>query len=139
MRLHNGFTLIEVLVALAILAIVASIAIPTYNGYIRNSYLTECQNEVAAIKLAQQEFFLENNAFFPNPAATVNGIAAIEGASGGLYVSGYTVAGDAVATANNIAAANCGYEVISTVAPSYTINVTGQNKLGADEDFSYVE
>ena len=131
-----GFTLIELMVTVAILAVIAGIAIPAYNGYVHRGYTTECSNEVATIQLAQSEYFLENNAYFPNPAGTANGVAAIEGASGGFYTSGYTVAGDAVKTAANIAAANCDFSVTSTAAPSYTINVTGQNHLDATDNYS---
>jgi len=139
-RSTTGFTLIELLVTMGILAVLAAIAIPSYKAYMHNSYLTECQNEVAAIQLAEQEFFLENNAYFPNPANTVTGVQNIEGASGGLYVSGYTVQGGTAATIAatnaNLAKANCGYKLTSTAGPSYTIFVTGQNNLNTpDDDF----
>jgi prepilin-type N-terminal cleavage/methylation domain-containing protein len=138
---HSGFTLMEVMVTMAILAIITGIAIPAYNGYMHNSYLTECQNEVAAIQLAQQEFFLENNEYFPKPANTVNGITNIETASAGLYVSGYYSA-NAVTWANNLANANCTYSLTSTAPPaaSYTITVTGTNHLDpATDSFTFTK
>ena len=60
----NGFTLIEMLITLAILGIVAAIAIPSYNGYITTAKMSEAQNNLAAIRLAQEEYFLENNNYF---------------------------------------------------------------------------
>jgi type IV pilus assembly protein PilA len=139
-RLNRGFTLMEVMVTMAILAVVAGIAIPSYTGYMHNSYMTECQNEVAAIKLAQQEFFLENNAYFPNPPGTSPNIQQIETDSAGLYVSGYTVQGDLVKTAANLAKANCTYSLTSTAGPSYTITVTGTNHLDpATDSFTFTK
>ena len=137
---NSGFTLIEVLVTMAILAVVAGLAIPAYNGYMHNSYMTECQNEVAAIKLAQQEFFLENNQYFPMPAGTSNGITNIEAASAGLYVSGY-FSNDAATWANNLANANCTYSLTSTAPPaaSYTITVNGTNHLNAGDNFTFTK
>lgn len=137
---YKGFTLIEVLITVAILAIVAGIAIPSYKGYMHNSYMTECQNEVAAIQLAQQEFFLENNAYFPNPAGTANGVTNIEAASSGLYVSGY-FSNDPVKRANNLANANCTYSLTSTAPPaaSYRIDVTGVRNLNASDNFSFTK
>lgn len=61
---HKGFTLIEMLITLAILGIVASIAIPAYNGYIKTAKMTEANNNLAALRLALEENFLENNSYF---------------------------------------------------------------------------
>ena len=143
-RLYSGFTLMEVMVTMAILAVITAIAIPSYNGYMHNSYLSECQNEVAAIQLAQQEFFLENNVYFPNPPGTVSSdittpqISAIENASNGMYVSGYT-SNVPAQTIANLNKANCTYSVTSTAAPSYTINVTGVRNLNANDNFSFTK
>ena len=63
-NLKNGFTLIEVLITLAILGVLGAIAIPAYNGYITTAKMSEAQNNLAAIRLAQEEFFLENNRYF---------------------------------------------------------------------------
>ena len=67
---HRGATLIELLVALTILAILAGIALPAYNNYISTSRNTEGWNNLANIKLAQEEYFLENNRYFPDPDGT---------------------------------------------------------------------
>ena len=60
----NGFTLIEMLITLAILGIVASIAIPAYNGYITTAKMSEAHNNLAALRLALVEFFLEYISYF---------------------------------------------------------------------------
>ncbi|VAW95349.1 hypothetical protein MNBD_GAMMA21-1457 [hydrothermal vent metagenome] len=132
----KGFSLIELMVTISILAIVAGIALPAYSGYMKSAYLSECAKEVGIIKLAQQEFFLENNAYFPNPANTSTGVVAIETDSLNIYTSSYTVQGNPVATASNIATANCTYSVTSTAAPSFTVTATGQNQLAATDTFT---
>ena len=78
---QNGFTLIELLITMAILGILAAIAIPAYNGYITTAKMSEAQNNLAAIRLAQEEFFLENNRYFSGANA-----AAIKTDSGDLWV-----------------------------------------------------
>lgn len=60
----NGFTLIELMITIAIIAVVAGIAMPSYNGYITTAKMAEAENNLAAIRLAQAEFFLENNRYF---------------------------------------------------------------------------
>lgn len=80
--LAKGFTLIEVLITLAILGILAAIAIPAYNGYITTAKMSEAENNLAGIRLAQAEFFLENNRYFSGANA-----AAIKTDSGDLWTA----------------------------------------------------
>ena len=60
----KGFTLIELMITIAIISVVAGIAIPAYNGYITTARMTEADTNLAALRLAQEEFFLENNNYF---------------------------------------------------------------------------
>jgi len=87
----RGVTLIELMITLAVIAIIASIAIPMYSGYVRGSRFVDAQNELAAIRLAQEEFFLENNTYFGPVGLDATG-ANIQAASNNLYtpsVQGY--------------------------------------------------
>ena len=61
---NKGFTLIELMVTMAILGIIASIALPAYTGYIKAAKLQEGKRNLASLRLAQEEFFLENNTYF---------------------------------------------------------------------------
>ncbi len=54
MQKRNGFTLVEVIVTLAIAAIVLSIGVPSFQSYIQNSRQTTAVNELAtALQLAR--------------------------------------------------------------------------------------
>lgn len=76
----KGFTLLELMITVAIVAILAAVAIPAYNGYINTAKMSEAHNNLAALRLAEEEFFLENNRYFTG--ADHN---AINTASGGLW------------------------------------------------------
>lgn len=62
------------------MGVIAGIAIPAYNGYIETARMAEADNNLAAIRLAQEEFFLEKNEYFEGANTT-----AIQNDSEGLW------------------------------------------------------
>lgn len=60
----HGFTVIELMVVVAVLAAISAIAIPMYTGYIKSAYLQEARANIASLRLAEEEYFLENNVYF---------------------------------------------------------------------------
>jgi type IV pilus assembly protein PilA len=83
-RAQQGFTLIELMIVVAIIGIVASIAIPAYTNYIVRSQVAEGINMSAAAKIAAAEYFQTYGAF-----ASSNGSAGLSapGDITGPYVS----------------------------------------------------
>lgn len=75
-RSLRGFTLIELMIAVAIIAVLSAVAIPTYTSYIRRSRLAEVNSGIAAIKTAQEDFFSRAGCYTkadPHPAAVPAG------------------------------------------------------------------
>lgn len=56
-RTQRGFTLIELMIVIAIVAILAAIALPAYNDYITRSKLTEAQNGLQAFRVHMEQSF----------------------------------------------------------------------------------
>lgn len=79
--LKKGFTLVELMIVIAILGIVTAIAIPAYTGYITTAKMAEAENNLAAIRLAEEEYFLEYNQYFEGK--TID--STLSSASGGLW------------------------------------------------------
>jgi len=115
MKLHQkttGFTLVELMIVIAILGIVSAIAIPAYTGYIETARMTEAKNNIAALKLAEEEFFLENNQYFYDTSDSNTNLAT---ASQGLW---------------SASAGDSGVDFTYTVSGSgnsYSITATGNN------------
>ena len=55
-----GFTLVEMMIAVAILAILSVIAIPSYNRYIERSYQSQAHAELVAINSAFKNQMVKN-------------------------------------------------------------------------------
>jgi type IV pilus assembly protein PilE len=59
----RGVTLIELMVVVAILAIIASIAVPTYRKYLIRSQRSEAKIALLQLQTAQEKFYMQNNVY----------------------------------------------------------------------------
>jgi type IV pilus assembly protein PilE len=65
----RGFTLIEVLVVVAIVGILAAIALPSYSDYIRRSKIIEATSALSDMRTRYEQFFLDNRTYAGGCAA----------------------------------------------------------------------
>ncbi|MBU2707401.1 prepilin-type N-terminal cleavage/methylation domain-containing protein [Zooshikella marina] len=61
-----GFSLIELMIVVAIIAILAAIAIPNYREYIQRGNKSEAKTKLLEIMQVQQKFFTQNLQFAGN-------------------------------------------------------------------------
>jgi type IV pilus assembly protein PilE len=87
-RRQAGFTLIEVLIAIAIIGILSAVAIPSYSGYVLRGRLTEAFTALSAMQPKAEEFWSNNRTYvgLTLPDATAN-----FSYSADLSASGYTI------------------------------------------------
>ena len=60
----TDFTLVELLIAVAIINILAAIAIPAYNDYVEEARLTSAKSSALSIKPYLEEHYLETGSYF---------------------------------------------------------------------------
>jgi type IV pilus assembly protein PilA len=68
-RVQQGFTLIELMIVVAIVGILAAIAIPAYQDYIIRSKMSEVEGAIAACKTSVAEYTATKRALPANIAA----------------------------------------------------------------------
>jgi type IV pilus assembly protein PilE len=70
---QNGFTLIELMISVAIVGILASIAYPSYTQYMIRASRAAAQSEMMAIANRQQQFLLTNRAYVDKATLEASG------------------------------------------------------------------
>ena len=113
-KLQQGFTLIELMIVVAIIGILAAIAIPAYQDYTIRAQVTEGMNLAAAAKAAVAEDFL--NEGLPPADRTDAGMSANAADTSGKYVT-------QVAVANGVITITYGNEANKQIATK-TLSLT---------------
>lgn len=80
-RDEKGFTLIELMIVIAIIGILAAIAIPQFSAYRTRSYNSAAQSDVRNIATAQEAYYVDHSRY-------TNNVDDLEGSSYGYEQSG---------------------------------------------------
>ena len=118
-RVQQGFTLIELMIVVAIIGILAAIAIPQYAEYTNRARVSEGLQLAAGAKTAVAEYYSSQNAW---PTGNDDAGIAASGDIKGNNVTSVTVANGAITIAYTGLSAN----TCKSATPSLTITPTDQ-------------
>jgi type IV pilus assembly protein PilE len=82
----RGFTLIELMIVVALIAILAAIAYPSYEDYVMRATRTEAKNRLMQVASEQEKFFSTFNRY----AGSIDGARTTDPATSGLNISAST-------------------------------------------------
>ncbi len=103
-NIQRGFTLIELMIVIAIIAILAAIAIPAYQDYVIRSQVSEGLSLAEGAKTAVWDY-VSNNGRMPSNNESA-GLPATPESIAGKYVSSVTIAGGLITVAYNTPKSN---------------------------------
>jgi type IV pilus assembly protein PilA len=142
--IQRGFTLIELMIVVAIIGILAGIAVPQYQDYVARSQFSEGLNLAAGQKASVTEVFSSTGNCPDNASGTAGGIPASTSITG-TYIKSVQVGGEASAaggctiTANfkdsDIAKGLTGKQVTLTMGNANNGSVTWKCESSADKKY----
>jgi len=135
MRGNNGFTLIELMIVVAIIGILAAIAIPAYQDYTIRAKVSEGIAFADFAKTTVSEYYISNNLW-----PSTNASAGMPTAVSGTYVSDLqvTATGNAgVITVSFPAAVASGIKIVFTSSVSSS-NVVSWTCSGSGPNVKYL-
>ena len=115
---RNGFTLIEVMIVVAIVGILAAIALPSYSYYVQRSKIIEATTSLSDARQRTEQLFLDTRTYAGNCTAAIGVVQ--------LGLKTFALTCDPPETAST-------YRIVATGVPAqgmsasfvYTINQAG--------------
>ena len=68
----SGFSLIELMVTVAIVSILAALALPTYTDYITRGRIPEATSHLAVLQVQMEQYFQDRHSYLGAPACNLD-------------------------------------------------------------------
>ncbi len=72
MKTQSGFTLIEVMITVAIVSIISMVALPSYQDYVVRGKIPDATSNLAIKRVQAEQFFQDNRSYVGAPACTAD-------------------------------------------------------------------
>lgn len=72
-RQQTGFTLIELMIVVAVIGILAAIAVPNYSDYIKRGKAAEATSNLGTLRVKMEQYFQDNRTYVDGPCTPTSG------------------------------------------------------------------
>ena len=127
-RRQRGVTLIELMVVMIVIAILASVAIPSYRRFVLRAQRSDAMTGLLKVATAEEKFQLQNGAYTTSLTGTGTsglGMASATSERGFYTLSVATTATGFTATATPVAG---GPQASDTTCATFTVNESGTKR-----------
>lgn len=138
-KMRRGFSLIELMIVIAVMAILVGIALPHFRGMREEGWTAKAAGELRTLATAIESYYIHNDSEYPNQTTTVD----TEWQDGSLPGNGPTIVASVLydpfiaaggeyryATSASAEDGNSKYYVVFSIGPDGTQGITGISTLG---------
>ena len=70
----NGFTLIELMITIAIIGILGAIALPSYTNYVQQGKITEATSTLSDLRVRMEQYYQDNRTYVGGSCTPAGGV-----------------------------------------------------------------
>ena len=137
-KMRRGFTLIEIMIVIAVIAILVGIALPHFRGMQEEGWTVKAAGELRTLATAVESYYIHNSRAYPDQGETVQTDWQSNLPGNGPTIIASTlydpfIAGDTEYSYATSDSSDSQYYVIFSVGPDGTAGITGIDPNGDTE------
>ncbi len=125
-----GFTIIELLIVIAVISILTAIAVPSYRDYVMKSRRTEAKELLFTAAQRLQQYFTQNDVYTNSTSTLQMGSSSRNGYYTLTIAAGTT---GSINTSYALTATRAGTQTSDTACGNYTLNLLGTRSVSGSQ------